>query len=162
MSNLYNTSIIDSEHHFSSDTGDKYVVYFIESKIYQKSQFGQREEVKIYHIGFSRDKNYNSVIRFDRKVRDTILSIYMNFIEAHPDDAFIYICDNDDRRGRHRSITFGSWFNDYKPSTPLFRCNFNSSETTLYVSLVMVSSNPLKHFYMDAFEYTLKDLYNNE
>lgn len=163
MSNQYNLVLLDNEYHFRSDSGEKYVVYIIESKIYNQTAFGEKEEIKIYHIGFSKAKSDVPVApKFDNKIRDTILAIFMKFIENHPDDAFLYICDDESKRARHRSIVFGTWFNEYETMFSLFRHTHNNPSLGLYTSLIVLDSNPLKQFYINAFEYTLRDLYEKE
>ena len=86
----------------------------------------------------------------------------MKFIEEHPDDAFVHICDPGDGRERHRSITFGSWIRNYESEIKIFRHTYNDPENNLYAGLVLKTDNPLKQFYVEAFDFTIADLYNKD
>ena len=121
--------------------------------------------IEVYRLGFHcKLANPQKKRAFDAKTQDTILSVFEEFMEQNPYDAYIFICDNGDGRARNRRITFGNWFNDsdgggiYERHHATIKLN-NSS---LYSSFIVRTANPDRDELLTAFRYTIKKTAGSE
>ncbi|PYF68468.1 DUF6169 family protein [Pedobacter nutrimenti] len=160
MSNLYDLVEDNSGFQFINNAGDEYNVYFVEYYLIDPNHLP--DGVKpIYTIGFNCVRqNPNAKQRFDNKTKNTILNIFRSFFENHPEDAFIFICDNSDERERQRRITFGKWFREDNEDDKFERHHSHIVHygSNWYSSLIISKDCPNKVELIDAYRFTIRQM----
>jgi hypothetical protein len=95
---------------FITFSGDIYIAYFTEFILLDTSE----HDVPVVSFGFTckrADEEKRS--RYDIKIMYTIIHIIKDFFTEQDENAFLYICMNNDGRARHRQITFNKWYNEF-------------------------------------------------
>jgi len=142
---------------FISARGDHYLVYF--TAFFLTQEVGADIEVVSFSFTCKRaDEHAHN--RHDPRVKATLRSLVEQFFEKNGDNALLYLCMNDNRSARSRSITFSRWFNEsnkdqryerYKSPTKYAKLGF-------YSSLILKKANPNREAILAAFNYTI-DIY---
>jgi hypothetical protein len=166
LSNLYKTTRKNNEFQFTNDAGDVYYVYMSQYYLDHPASVDDDDMVKINHIGFAcKRKVEGEKYPFDSKSQNTIKDCFLTLINERHDDAFIYLCDDKDSRGRNRRITFGKWIRDEDPAKQFYIHNEQVTHTIedkpmhLYMTLIVREDNPLKSLFREAFDFTLDKHY---
>ncbi|WP_448698178.1 DUF6169 family protein [Mucilaginibacter sp. AW1-3] len=118
-------------------------------------------EIAVISFGFTCD-SVAEIKRYDGKVRHTIIHIIQEFFVSQPDNALLYMCMDNDGKGRNRQVTFGRWFRE--ADSDLEKHNFNSKipNKGFYSSIILRTDNPEKERLIAAFYHTIDywGLYN--
>ena len=105
---------------FATDDGLKYQAYFIEFPT---------TNYKLYSFSFDKEEGFKS---FDRRIKDTIISILSNFCNTD-NQILAYTCDISDGHELARKRLFDKWFNEENDGS-LSKVDFQSEN--IYVSLI--------------------------
>lgn len=139
-----------SSYQFTTTSGITYVAYFTEFTLMEANG----DELQAISFGFTCDRLYG-VKRHDGRVRPTIVHIIEEFFDAQPDDALLYMCMDNDGRGRNRHITFGRWFKEVDGALEKHSFASKDPQEGFYSSIIIKSNNPQKQRMIDAFYYTI-------
>jgi len=161
LSSLYKTSKLYNGYEFTNDNGDVYFVYMSEYYFEHPTSADEDDLVKVNHIGFScHRKKAEKTHHFDPKCQATIMAIFLKFFNEKPDDAFTYVCDNKDNSARTRRITFGRWITEGDPEHQFFIHHAHIKSAKFYTTLIVRKENPLKEYFQEAFDFTIKKYYS--
>ena len=160
MSNYYNTTRRLNEFEFINNEGDRYLVYIGEYFLEHERATDENDLIKVNHIGFScRRLAIKKRYLFDHKSQATIKAIFLTLINERPNDAFVYLCDNSDKRARNRRITFGRWIKESDQEHQFSTYNMHIKVAQFDATLILRDNNPLHHRYKSAFEFTIHKYY---
>lgn len=98
----YEIILINGDFDFSTDTGTRYSVSFLEDV-----PLGGCDT---YQFGFRKREDSHS--GYDSKVKDTLIAIIEQFF-AENDNVLLYICDTSDGREAKRNRLFVRWFEEF-------------------------------------------------
>ena len=159
LSNLYELTFTDEGFQFTNNTGDQYYVYLTEHALLYP--YGDNRYIDVYMLGFSCKRSDLALVHhYDEKTKDTLLLIFESLVSQYPDDAFIYVCDNQDGKGRNRSITFAKWFNESDRTFERQYSEIRYGEQSLYTAILIKKDNHNRQLFIDAYHYTIKQLLN--
>ena len=135
---------------FQTTSGITYFAYFTEFALLEADE----QEVNVVSFGFTCD-SFNPIQRHDTKVKQTIIHIVNEYFKSKPDAAVLYMCMNNDGKGRNRHVTFSRWFNESE--SELEKYDFASKNTGggFYSSIILKSANPDKEKLIAAFYFTI-------
>ncbi|GEM_PF-1337941 len=157
MPKLYDLIPDGEGYKFTNNAGDKYSVYITIYSLLDPENTEGPGYIEVYMLGFNCKRfDPKSAHRFDARTKGTILSIFNEFMNANPGEAFVFICDNTDGRARNRRITFGRWFTENNTDYERHHSHIKYGETHWYSSLIVKSNNPDKDEFLKAYKYTLK------
>lgn len=155
MSNHYDLSLTKDgkAYQFITDNGDRYVAYFTEFIL----QNSNGEDIVLSSFGFTKETVSSlQKERFDPKVKATILFLIQEFFDKNPGEGVLYICLDNDDKGRNRHITFSKWFRELGGDYEKYDAPVSSRAFGLYSSLIVPKASPQKFELKEAFYYTIE------
>jgi hypothetical protein len=158
LQSLYDLTEDGQSSTFINKTGDEYLVY-INTYFLMDPDGEEGEYIEVYMLGFDcKQANPDRRRIFDAKTRKTILSVFEDFMQKKPLDAFVYVCDNSDNFARNRRVTFGRWFNEEDAGLVYerYHSSIKFNDSSLYSSLIVKQDNPDKDNFVRAFRFTIK------
>jgi len=84
--------------------------------------------------------------------------IFRSFMELHPDDAFLYVCDNRDGLARNRRVTFGRWFHEENSAYEQHHSPVSYGQNNWYSAILIKKENADKQLFINAYHYTLRQM----
>jgi len=90
--------------------------------------------------------------------------VILEFFQRNPEIGLLFICENSDGYGRHRKITFNKWYKEANAPIEKFDCREAYTKEGFYTSILVLSDNPMKDYYVDAFYGTIDEFFpdNNQ
>ncbi|PWV47469.1 DUF6169 family protein [Chitinophaga sp. S165] len=155
MLNLYSLTPTEDGHNFTAVSGLTYSLYF--GCHYLKDDNGK--DIKTTSFGFSHEPRAVRNRIYDEKIKNTIQYVVLEFFQKNPDTGLIFVCNNADRYGRHRYITFSKWFKEVDAPIEKFDCGEIHTKGGFYTSFLVRPDNPLKEYYVDAFYLTIYEYF---
>jgi hypothetical protein len=159
LSNLYELIPDKGGFYFFNSVGDQYFVYTTIYSLLDPRVPEDETYITAYMLGFSCKRfDPNSRRLHDPQSKVTIISIFTQFLLEHPDDAFLYVCDNRDGFARNRYITFKKWFNEANSAYEHYHSQINYGEENWYSAMLIKQDNDRKELFISAYYYTLKKM----
>ncbi len=159
MSNHYELRPAGEGFQFTNLAGDDYYVYLTTYSLLDPKKVKAEGYIDVFMLGFSCKRlNLTTNPRFDARTKASILKIINSYLNLYPNQAFVYVCDNQDGRARNRRITFGRWFRESKKGYLRIQSHLQYEGSDWFSSLIVSRDNPDKKKYIDAYNYTLRQL----
>jgi hypothetical protein len=144
-------------YNFTTDSNHHYLLYLSESQLVDSDGNSHT----LYNIGFSRDDDFvcdSFTVKFDSKIRNTILFILNRVLQEYEHRALIYFCFGDDGYARHRKIIFNSWSKLLNIPIAKYDSTISYEGSEIYGSLILLSDNPLKGLIIEAFTRYISEI----
>jgi len=138
---------------FYTDNNIGYYIYFT-------SYLFQDEEGQVFNVPSFNFDCIDPTARppKDQKVKNTILQFISDYFNDNPDIATMYVCDSSDNRELARKRTFQKWYDEFESAhLGLFEKHEFSQQSELqniYAAFIIRSDNPLRAYYVKAFNVT--------
>jgi hypothetical protein len=162
LSNLYNLTPATGGYQFINRAGDQYYVYLTTYSLLNPENQDEETYINVYMLGFNCTRSDHSGKHYyDAKSKATILSIFLGFMKQHPNEAFLYVCDNRDGLARNRRITFGRWFNKANSIYEQHNSHINYGQDDWYSAILIKIDNANKERFINAYHYTLQQMLNS-
>jgi Family of unknown function (DUF6169) len=160
LSKIYDlTSTDNGGFQFTNNAGDFYFVYLTKYSLLHPFE---DDYMDAFMLGFSCKRNSPlNRHHYDAKTKATIISIFKKYMNEHPRDAFLYICDNSDGLERNRRVIFGNWFNETSSNFELHYSHIKYNSDNWYSALLVGKDNPEKELFIRAFHFTLAQILDN-
>ena len=145
----YEITLNNGDFDFTTDTGTKYSVSFLEDV-----PLGGCDT---YQFGFRKREDTHS--GYDSNVKDTLIAIIEQFFIEN-ENVLLYICDTSDGREAKRNRLFVRWFEEF--ATPE-RFTMETANATIegqgfYAAIIVENSNPLLEAIVSDFKQTAESL----
>ncbi|MDB5090271.1 MAG: hypothetical protein JWR09_4265 [Mucilaginibacter sp.] len=159
MLSLYDLIPADEGYRSINNAGDEYYVYLTAYSLLDSRHLNEEFYIETYMLGFNCKRcDPMQKQRYDAKSKATILSIFKGFLIQYPDNAFLYICDNQDGLSRNRRILFGRWFNEVNTIYERHHTYIKYGKDNWYSAIIIKMDNVNKQIYLDAYNYTLQQM----
>ena len=155
------------EHHnalyFRTDAGREYRAFFVEGDGYFPSYPNISSNMFVFSFVPIGDYYTNTLetvngkikrkVRSDLRVRDTILTVLIDYLTHHKDNGLIYICDTKHRASLSRNQLFGNWKSVIKVSIKKYDMAIKDGDGNpeAYISLIVHDDCSRRQEMIDAF-----------
>ncbi len=152
MSNLYNLYPVEAGYTFTTVNGDKYFAYFTPFTLQTKNY----TEIETVSFGFEckRANPYSKQI-YDSATKNTIVHLIKDYFSNKGEGALLYICLNNDEKGRHRNIIFSTWFNELGQGFERYKSKVETENLGFFSAIIIKENNPNMRNLISAFYFTI-------
>ncbi len=88
-------------------------------------------------------------------VKMTLIKLIDDFFIAKGGEAVLYLCLNNDGKGKSRQAMFGKWFKDFKGNYERHQSSAKHEPKGFYGAVLLRTDNPIKAKIVQAFHYTI-------
>ncbi len=129
----------------------KYVVSFTDNS---RSFFDDTLHSKIFDFGFEPEQK----TKFDKRVRDTLITILIDFFSKDEERVITFTTDGSDRKQLARKRLFNFWSQKYGSNFLKYDIELKTEDDNYYSSLILHENNKSKEVYYNSFFNIEKDL----
>ena len=145
----YEITLNNGDFDFTTDTGTRYSVSFLEDV-----PLGGCDT---YQFGFRKRENTHG--GYDSNVKDTLIAIIEQFFIENK-NVLLYICDTSDGREAKRNRLFVRWFEEF--ATPehftMETANATIEGQGFYAAIIVENNNPMLEAIVSDFRQTAESL----
>lgn len=154
---MYRLQQIDPETYtFKTDLGVSYLIGFSSAAFRYDDSCVLRGNVE--EIAF--DPISGDVSSHDRNISATICELIKYRCQT-ANGAIIYVCSHDEKKSRHRAITFRKWAKEFNDDTYYFKSiTLKYLDATMYAGIIVQQQNPDALDYIAEFDFMVKQIEN--
>ncbi len=136
---------------FYNNEGIKYFVSFTDNS---RSFFDKALHSKIFDFGFEPEQK----TKFDKRVRDTLITILVDFFSKDKERVITFTTDGSDRKQLARKRLFNFWKQRYGADFFKYDIELKTENDNYYSSLILHKDNKSKEIYHNSFFNIEKEL----
>ncbi len=154
MQNPYNLTGENGDFVFETDLDLQYKIIFQKHNVFDELGYSTFE-FSFYPVG-------KHELRYDPRIKDTIISALKDFFLKNPDSIILYVCDSSDNRARERNMLFNRWFKE-QTSIEIVRLNrkiFDTESDKIYYFSIAFNQTFISPTIVESFIEIEESAYN--